>query len=96
MPVLQTPLCSLLNSELPIIQAPVGPAAGPALAAAVSNAGGLGSISGGVVSGIAEQVRETRRLTNRPFAVNLLLREGNDPERDVKERRERVKEAPDE
>ena len=46
MSTLHTPLCDLLNIELPIIQAPIGPAAGPALAAAVSNAGGLGSIHG--------------------------------------------------
>lgn len=75
MSTLHTPLCDLLNIELPIIQAPIGPAAGPALAAAVSNAGGLGSITGGIVSGVAERVRETRRLTDCPFAVNLLLAE---------------------
>ena len=45
MPKLQTSLCSLLNIELPIIQAPIGGAAGPALAAAVSNAGALGVVT---------------------------------------------------
>ena len=42
MPKLETPLCKVLNVELPIIQAPMGQAATPALVAAVSNAGGLG------------------------------------------------------
>ena len=45
MSLLQTKICSLLNIELPIVQAPIGGAAGPALAAAVSNAGGLGVIT---------------------------------------------------
>ena len=96
MSILRAPLRDLLNVEMPIIQAPIGPAAGPALAAAAFNAGGLGSITGGVVSGVAERVRQTRRLTDRPFALNLLLRKGNELERDVNERRERVKEALDE
>ncbi len=41
---MQTPLCKRLGIELPIIQAPMGGAVGPALAAAVSNAGGLGML----------------------------------------------------
>ncbi len=44
MSVLQTSLCAMLNIELPIIQAPMGGVASPALAAAVSNAGGLGML----------------------------------------------------
>jgi len=44
MPVLQTSLCSLLNIELPIVLAPMGGVVSPALAAAVSNAGGLGML----------------------------------------------------
>ena len=39
---LRTELCDGLGIELPIIQAPVGSTAGPELAAAVSEAGGLG------------------------------------------------------
>ena len=73
MSLLQTTICSLLNIELPIIQAPIGGAAGPALAVAVSNAGGLGSISQLNVDAARQRTRETRRLTDRPFAVNILM-----------------------
>jgi NAD(P)H-dependent flavin oxidoreductase YrpB (nitropropane dioxygenase family) len=38
---MRTPLCQRLGIEVPIIQAPMGGAVGPGLAAAVSNAGGL-------------------------------------------------------
>jgi nitronate monooxygenase len=74
-PVLQTPLCELLHIELPIIQAPIGSAATPALAAAVSNAGGLGmlSVTWRTLDEIRSVIRETRRLTSHPFGVNLVL-----------------------
>jgi len=42
--MLRTPLCDLLDIEYPIIQAGMGPATSAALAAAVSNAGALGSL----------------------------------------------------
>ena len=41
---MKTALCERLGIELPIIQAPMGGAVGPALASAVSNAGGLGML----------------------------------------------------
>lgn len=69
-----TALTRLLGIDLPIVQAPMaGGYSTPALAAAVCEAGGLGSLAG---AGLApEQLREaiaaTRRLTGRPFAVNL-------------------------
>lgn len=44
MPTLHTALCDLLHIEIPIIQAPMGVAT-PALAAAVSNAGGFGMLA---------------------------------------------------
>jgi len=72
---MQTPLCHLLNIDLPIIQAPIGSAACPALAAAVSNAGGLGmlALSWRSPQEIRQIIRETRNLTSRPFGVNLVL-----------------------
>lgn len=75
MPVLQTSLCSLLNIELPIIQAPIGGATCPALVAAISNAGGLGmlSVTWRDVATIRRMIREIRQLTDRPFGVNLVL-----------------------
>ena len=51
----------------------MGAAVGPALAAAVSNAGGLGALWGADVPRLRQLVRETRALTAKPFAVNLNL-----------------------
>ena len=67
--------CERLGIEIPIIQAPMGGAAGPALAAAVSNAGGLGTLAlwGADIQALRKQIRETRALTAKPFAVNLNL-----------------------
>jgi NAD(P)H-dependent flavin oxidoreductase YrpB (nitropropane dioxygenase family) len=67
--------CERLGIDIPIIQAPMGGAAGPALAAAVSNAGGLGTLApwGANMQALRQQVRETRALTAKPFAVNLNL-----------------------
>ena len=68
-------LASLLGIELPIVQAPIGTASVPALAAAVSNAGGLGclALSWCPLEDVGEVVAETRRLTSRPFGVNYVL-----------------------
>jgi nitronate monooxygenase len=70
---LRTPLCDLLGIEVPIVQAPVSNV--PALTAAVSNAGGLGvlQLSWLDLEQTRTAIRETKRLTNRPFGVNLVL-----------------------
>ena len=67
--------CERLGIEVPIIQAPLGGLVSPALAAAVSNAGGLGTLAlwGADIPALRQQVRETRALTTKPFAVNLNL-----------------------
>lgn len=72
---MKTPLCTLVGIELPIIQAAMGGAATPALAAAVSNAGGLGmlALSWGTADTVRNAIRATRALTDRPFGVNLIL-----------------------
>ncbi|OLZ40341.1 2-nitropropane dioxygenase [Natrinema saccharevitans] len=74
---LETPLCDLLGIEYPIVQAPIGSATTPELAAAVSEAGGLGHLA--VTWRDCEEtrraIRETRDLTDEPFAVNLALDE---------------------
>ncbi|WP_271407614.1 NAD(P)H-dependent flavin oxidoreductase [Pseudomonas sp. Q1-7] len=66
-------LAELLGIDHPIIQAPMVGVSTPALAAAVSNAGALGSI--GIGASTPAQARamlaETRALTRRPFNVNL-------------------------
>jgi len=72
---LRTSLCGLLGIDVPIVQAPMGTLAVPPLAAAVSNAGGLGmlGVSWLEFDLMREFIRETRRLTLRPFGVNLAL-----------------------
>jgi NAD(P)H-dependent flavin oxidoreductase YrpB (nitropropane dioxygenase family) len=71
----KTALCHRLGIELPIIQAPMGGAVGPTLAAAVSNAGGLGMLAPwrANIDTLRRLIRETRALTSRPFGVNLVL-----------------------
>ena len=74
--MLRTPLCDVLNIEAPIICAPMGPnITSLELAAAVSNAGGLGIISfGGYPPTLLRQeIRRLRTLTNKPFGVNMIL-----------------------
>jgi NAD(P)H-dependent flavin oxidoreductase YrpB (nitropropane dioxygenase family) len=72
---MKTALCERLGIEVPIIQAPMGGAVGPTLAAAVSNAGGLGMLVpwSADIDAVRRQIRETRALTSRPFGVNLNL-----------------------
>ncbi|RCV88102.1 NAD(P)H-dependent flavin oxidoreductase [Vreelandella rituensis] len=59
--------------EHPIVQAPMAGVSTPELAAAVSNAGALGSIGLGAssVSGAREMIKNTHKLTTQPFNVNL-------------------------
>ena len=68
-------LSELLGVEHPIIQAPMASAATPALAAAVSNAGGLGSLGCAPFTPekFAEQVGALRADTNRAFNVNFFV-----------------------
>src|SRR5580704_2688471 len=75
MMMLRTQLADLLDIDLPIIQAPIGSASCPELAAAVSNAGGLGmlALSWHCLEAIHLAIRKTRTLTDRPFGVNLVL-----------------------
>ncbi len=66
-------LLSLLDIRYPIIQAPMAGVSTPALAAAVSQAGGLGSIAVGTVSAQAARaaIATVRAQTDRPFNVNV-------------------------
>ncbi|RRN63983.1 nitronate monooxygenase family protein [Caulobacter sp. 602-1] len=66
-------LLSRLGVRLPIIQAPMAGTSTPQLAAAVTEAGGLGSIALGAVDAAAgrEMIAAVRRGTNGPFNVNL-------------------------
>ena len=66
-------LLSRLGLQYPIIQAPMAGTSTPALAAAVSNAGGLGSLGLGNVSAevAREQIRQLKQLTDKPFNINM-------------------------
>src|SRR4051794_2202064 len=69
-----TDIRSLLGIDHPIIQAPMaGGATTPALVAAVSNAGALGSLAAALLGPgqIRDAIAEIRRRTDRPFNVNL-------------------------
>jgi NAD(P)H-dependent flavin oxidoreductase YrpB (nitropropane dioxygenase family) len=72
---MKTALTERLGLEVPIIQAPMGGAVGPKMAAAVSNAGGLGMLVPwrAKPDTVRQQIRETRALTSRPFGVNLVI-----------------------
>ena len=75
---LNTPLTEILNISYPIIQAPMaGGISTPQLVAAVSNAGGLGSLGAGYMDpeDIRTAINEIRELTDKPFAVNLFIPE---------------------
>lgn len=71
-----TVLSQNIGIQFPIIQAPMaGGITTPELVAAVSNAGGLGSLAAGYLSpsDIRESIRQIRALTSKPFAVNLFI-----------------------
>ncbi|MDX1374908.1 MAG: nitronate monooxygenase [Burkholderiales bacterium] len=72
-----TTLQSLLGIDLPIIQAPMAGVQGSALALAVSNAGGLGSLPCAMLSAEAlrEELGALRAGTERPFNVNFFCHE---------------------
>ncbi|MFQ5861109.1 MAG: NAD(P)H-dependent flavin oxidoreductase [Dehalococcoidia bacterium] len=77
----KTRLSNFLEIEHPVLQAGLPWVSNPELVAAVSEAGGLGSLhptagmaaDGDVVENLRENVRQTRRLTDRPFSVSLNL-----------------------
>lgn len=72
---LRTPVCDLFDIEVPILLAGMGGASVPELAAAVSNAGGLGILGAAACSPemLDEWITRTRKLTDRPFGVDTLL-----------------------
>jgi NAD(P)H-dependent flavin oxidoreductase YrpB (nitropropane dioxygenase family) len=79
--MLRTRICDLFGIELPIVSAGMGGVALARLAAAVSEAGGLGTIAlaGLSAEAIHDEIAEARQITGKPLAVNLLipfLREG--------------------
>jgi enoyl-[acyl-carrier protein] reductase II len=73
---LRTPICDRLGIDYPIFQAGMGWVAHAELAAAVSEAGGLGVIGAGSTmtpDELREQIRYVKRHTDRPFGVDILF-----------------------
>ena len=67
-------VCDLLNIKYPIIQGGMAWIADASLAAAVSEAGGLGIITGTApIEWIRNEIRKVRELTDKPFGVNVML-----------------------
>ena len=81
---LHTLLCDLMGIRYPIFCAGFGSAAGPEIAAAVSNAGGFGvlGISGIEPEHVGRLVERTRALTKVPFGVNTIIDENEEGDRE--------------
>lgn len=83
-------ICSLLGIRYPIIQAPMNWVSGAALTAAVSAAGGLGTIGPNAGADkinpdveatgelVRKQIQKVRSITDKPFAVNVVVGFGED------------------
>jgi nitronate monooxygenase len=71
---ISTPLTRALGLDFPIVLAPMGSVAGGRLAAAVSNAGGLGLVGGGYgnLESLETELGLVRELTRRPWGVGLI------------------------
>ena len=73
--MIKSALCSILGIEKPIFQGGMAWIANARLAAAVSEAGGLGIISSiqGGADKVRAEIRKARELTRKPFGVNIML-----------------------
>ncbi|WP_294406876.1 enoyl-[acyl-carrier-protein] reductase FabK [uncultured Clostridium sp.] len=71
-------VCELLRIKYPIFQGGMARIADASLAAAVSEAGGLGIITGAApTEWVREQIREAKKITDKPFGVNIMLMSEN-------------------
>ncbi|HUY85555.1 MAG TPA: nitronate monooxygenase [Acidimicrobiales bacterium] len=70
---LRTRICELFGVEFPIVQTGMGWVAGPRLASATANAGGLGIIAAATMSllELDQAIHEVRSRTDKPFGVNI-------------------------
>jgi len=74
--VLNTRLTQLLNIRIPVVQGGMQWVGLPAMASAVSNAGGLGiltALSQPSPEALRRAIRDTRKLTKKPFGVNITI-----------------------
>jgi len=72
--MIRSDFCDMIGIKYPIIQGGMAWIADSSLAAAVSNAGGLGIITGNApVEWVRDEIRKAKKLTNKPFGVNIML-----------------------
>lgn len=85
--IVRNDLLDRLGIDLPIIQAPMAGTSSPAMAAAVGDAGGLGSIGVGAtnVEGARDMIAGIRARSNRPFNVNVFNHRPAKPNREVED-----------
>lgn len=77
--MIHTPICEICNIKYPIFQGGMAHISDAELAAAVSNAGGLGIISAasGDIDYISAQIDKAKSLTDKPFGLNIMLMGSN-------------------
>ncbi len=77
--MIKSRICRMLGIEYPVIQGGMAWVADASLAAAVSNAGGLGLISSinAGTEAVRAEIRKCKELTNKPFGVNIMLQSPN-------------------
>lgn len=73
--MISTNICSLLNIKYPIFQGAMAQISDAGLAAAVSEAGGLGIIASGnnTAEALRKEIKKIKELTDKPFGVNVML-----------------------
>jgi enoyl-[acyl-carrier protein] reductase II len=73
--MIRTPLCDLVDIKYPIVEGGMAWVGTAELAAAISNAGGLGIIGGGnaPTEEVAREIRLAKQLTDKPFGLNIPL-----------------------
>jgi enoyl-[acyl-carrier protein] reductase II len=71
----KTNLCTVLGIESPVIQAAIAPYTSAELVAAVSNAGGLGSIGSALrpIDNLKREIEKVKEFTKHPFAINFTI-----------------------
>ena len=79
---MKTKITELLGIKYPVFQGAMAWISDAGLAAAVSNAGGLGIIAAGAapVEIVRDEIRRAKQLTDKPLAVNIMLLNPNTPE----------------
>lgn len=77
--MIKSRICEMLGIEYPIFQGGMAWVADASLAAAVSNAGGLGLISAinAGTEAVRNEIRKCKTLTDKPFGVNIMLQAPN-------------------